>query len=60
MYAASAESFGKQWGPGDVVGVFLDLVDHTISKIKKVKIRKTKALIMIHTNFLPIHLKKNI
>lgn len=32
MYAGSTESFGKQWGPGDVVGVFLDLVDHTISK----------------------------
>lgn len=28
----ATESFGKQWGPGDVVGVFLDLVDHTISK----------------------------
>lgn len=27
-----AESFGKQWQPGDIVGVFLDLVDHTISK----------------------------
>jgi len=27
-----AESFGKQWVPGDIVGVFLDLVDHTISK----------------------------
>lgn len=34
MYGGSAESFGKQWGPGDVVGVFLDLVDHTISKKK--------------------------
>lgn len=33
MYASSTESFGKQWVPGDVVGVFLDLVDHTISKI---------------------------
>lgn len=32
VYAGSTESFGKQWGPGDVVGVFLDLVDHTISK----------------------------
>lgn len=32
VYAGSAESFGKQWVPGDVVGVFLDLVDHTISK----------------------------
>lgn len=28
----AAESFGKVWGPGDIVGVFLDLVDHTISK----------------------------
>lgn len=32
MYGGTTESFGKQWGPGDVVGVFLDLVDHTISK----------------------------
>ncbi|XP_037033206.1 ryanodine receptor isoform X4 [Bradysia coprophila] len=31
VYGGSTESFGKQWGPGDVVGVFLDLVDHTIS-----------------------------
>uniref|UniRef100_A0A182IRU9 Uncharacterized protein n=1 Tax=Anopheles atroparvus TaxID=41427 RepID=A0A182IRU9_ANOAO len=27
----ATESFGKQWVPGDIVGVFLDLVDHTIS-----------------------------
>lgn len=33
MFAGSTESFGKQWVPGDVVGVFLDLVDHNISKI---------------------------
>ncbi|XP_014249566.1 ryanodine receptor isoform X2 [Cimex lectularius] len=26
-----AESFGRQWTVGDVVGVFLDLLDHTIS-----------------------------
>lgn len=32
MYSNSAESFGKQWQIGDVVGVFLDLIDHTISK----------------------------
>jgi ryanodine receptor 2 len=32
VYGGGAESFGKVWGPGDVVGVFLDLVDHTISK----------------------------
>lgn len=32
MYSNSAESFGKQWQVGDVVGVFLDLIDHTISK----------------------------
>uniref|UniRef100_A0A336KLC6 CSON012070 protein n=1 Tax=Culicoides sonorensis TaxID=179676 RepID=A0A336KLC6_CULSO len=31
VYGGSGETFGKQWGPGDVVGVFLDLVDHTIS-----------------------------
>lgn len=36
MYGGSGETFGKQWGPGDVVGVFLDLVDHTISKPSKV------------------------
>lgn len=27
----TAESFGRQWQVGDVVGVFLDLMDHTIS-----------------------------
>lgn len=32
MYCNTAESFGKQWQVGDVVGVFLDLIDHTISK----------------------------
>lgn len=32
MFGGAAESFGKQWVPGDIVGVFLDLVDHTISK----------------------------
>jgi hypothetical protein len=32
-----AESFGKQWVPGDIVGVFLDLVDHTISKKHTIK-----------------------
>ena len=26
------ESYGKQWAVGDCVGVFLDMVDHTISK----------------------------
>ena len=26
------ESYGKQWNVGDVAGVFLDLVDRTISK----------------------------
>ncbi|XP_060521135.1 ryanodine receptor isoform X2 [Cylas formicarius] len=31
VYSNSAESFGKQWQVGDVVGVFLDLIDHTIS-----------------------------
>ncbi len=30
--AGSCESYGKQWEVGDCVGVFLDLVDHTISK----------------------------
>ncbi|XP_063919785.1 ryanodine receptor isoform X1 [Zophobas morio] len=31
VYSNVAESFGKQWQVGDVVGVFLDLIDHTIS-----------------------------
>lgn len=34
MFSNTAESFGKQWQVGDVVGVFLDLIDHTISKSK--------------------------
>lgn len=32
MYSGTAETFGKQWQVGDVVGVFLDLIDRTISK----------------------------
>lgn len=32
MYSGNADSFGKQWQVGDIVGVFLDLIDHTISK----------------------------
>lgn len=32
VYSGSTESFGKQWAVGDVVGVFLDLIDKTISK----------------------------
>jgi ryanodine receptor 2 len=35
LYSGSAESFGKQWQVGDVVGVFLDLIDRTISKSGK-------------------------
>nr|AXA98483.1 Ryanodine receptor [Sesamia inferens] len=31
VYSGSTESFGKQWAVGDVVGVFLDLIDKTIS-----------------------------
>ena len=31
VYCRSSESFGRQWKIGDVVGVFLDLIDHTIS-----------------------------
>lgn len=31
IYVGTAESFGRQWQVGDVVGVFLDLMDHTIS-----------------------------
>jgi hypothetical protein len=32
VFGGGSESFGKQLVPGDIVGVFLDLVDHTISK----------------------------
>lgn len=32
MSSGTAEAFGKQWQVGDVVGVFLDLIDKTISK----------------------------
>lgn len=32
VYMGNAESFGRLWQVGDVVGVFLDLLDHTISK----------------------------
>lgn len=32
-YSGGSESYGKQWTTGDVVGVFLDLIDHTISKL---------------------------
>ncbi|KAL1124812.1 hypothetical protein AAG570_001433 [Ranatra chinensis] len=31
VYLSTVESFGRQWQVGDVVGVFLDLMDHTIS-----------------------------
>ncbi|CAH2061836.1 unnamed protein product, partial [Iphiclides podalirius] len=31
VFSSSTESFGKQWAVGDVVGVFLDLIDKTIS-----------------------------
>nr|AHW99829.1 ryanodine receptor [Sogatella furcifera] len=31
VYLGTGESFGRQWQVGDVVGVFLDLLDHTIS-----------------------------
>lgn len=61
MYASSTESFGKQWVPGDVVGVFLDLVDHTISKINKQflqnnqkKTTKHNACIVFNLSFLII------
>lgn len=57
MYASSTESFGKQWVPGDVVGVFLDLVDHTISKINKQifaikKNKKHNACIVFNLHFI--------
>ncbi|XP_057319083.1 ryanodine receptor isoform X4 [Microplitis mediator] len=31
VFSGNAETFGKQWQVGDVVGVFLDLIDRTIS-----------------------------
>ncbi|XP_055904496.1 ryanodine receptor isoform X7 [Eupeodes corollae] len=31
VFGGTSESFGKQCGPGDIVGVFLDLADHNIS-----------------------------
>jgi hypothetical protein len=34
VYSGSAETFGKQWVVGDVVGVCLDLIDRTISKLQ--------------------------
>ena len=37
-YSGGSESYGKQWDIGDVVGVFLDLIDHTISKLPLVGI----------------------
>ena len=35
LFCGTTESFGKQWQVGDVVGVFLDLIDRTISKSGK-------------------------
>lgn len=32
VFGGTSESFGKQCNPGDIIGVFLDLTDHTISK----------------------------
>lgn len=37
VYSGTAETFGKQWQVGDVVGVFLDLIDRTISKTESFK-----------------------
>lgn len=64
MYCGSVESFGRQWQVNDVVGVFLDLMDRTISKdyhfccslfIKTIlvtvdtqQLNKTKNVIIIH------------
>lgn len=47
MYLGSAESFGKQWQVGDVVGVFLDLIDHTISKAMLIRASLTLSLLPI-------------
>ena len=33
IHSAIAETYGKVWHPGDILGVFLDLTDRTISKL---------------------------
>ena len=35
IHGGVVETYGKYWQPGDVVGVFLDLTDRTISKLEK-------------------------
>lgn len=32
LYGGGSENFGKQFRESDVIGVFLDLIDKTISK----------------------------
>ena len=32
LHGGYCDSYGKRWQPGDVVGVFLDIPNHTISK----------------------------
>lgn len=35
IHAGSVENYGKLWNVGNVIGVFLDLVDKTISELSK-------------------------
>lgn len=44
-----AETFGKQWQVGDVVGVFLDLIDRTISKTESLSETLQLPFQAIHT-----------
>ena len=50
VYSGTAEAFGKQWQVGDVVGVFLDLIDRTISKRQSLSDSFCRHLITL--NFL--------
>ena len=49
VYSGTAETFGKQWQVGDVVGVFLDLIDRTISKTESFKRTLQLPFQAIHT-----------
>lgn len=73
MYSGSTESFGKQWSVGDVVGVFLDLIDKTISKyqvnwllcgLRNIFIKKTTIyvyiLVLFSTEKLSFYLPMSI
>ncbi len=43
VHLGMEENYGRAWHPGDVVGVFLDLADHTISKNNQSSRRFTKG-----------------